>query len=269
MTSLLCPGRIAAGLNRQAKKIAIEIVDETGSTNTDLLKRAHTLSSPTLLLALRQTTGRGRNGKPWLSRQGTSLTFSLAWCFLRSAAELSGLSLAVGVSLAKALRRLGIPVMLKWPNDILQDGKKLAGILIERPSDANRPKTRENWVIIGIGINLQLPDELEAQIGQPAAEALRLANMDKNRLMAALLNNLADSLTLFDRHGLPAFMQAWHELHAHHGKKVFLFQNGRPEQTGIVIGIDEYGRLILEENGNRTAFSAGDISLRLFDEQAG
>ncbi len=267
MTETICPNRIASGLNPENRDIAIEIIDETGSTSTDLLKRVPTLSAPTLLLARRQTAGRGRNGRPWLSASGTSLTFSLAWPFSRPAAKLVGLSLAAGVSLAMTLRELGLLVTLKWPNDILKDGKKLAGILVELPP-ASTGQKEGNWVIIGVGLNLQLPDELETRIGQPAAESLWLSNMDKNRLMAALLNRLADALSLFDKQGLDAFLPQWNELHEYDGKKVVLLQNGLPIQTGSVVGIDEYGRLLLEKNGDRMAFSAGDISLRPDSGQA-
>lgn len=267
MTEALSVNRIAAGLDRQAREIAIEIIDETGSTNTDLLKRIFTLSSPTMLLARRQTAGRGRSGKTWHSAPDASLTFSLAWPFLRPAAELAGLSLVIGVSLARSLRELGVLVTLKWPNDVLKDGKKLAGILVERSSEPNRQTPDKNWVIIGIGINLQLPDELETQISQPAAEALWLANMDRNLLMAALLNQLANTLTQFDHDGLAAFVPSWNELHAYNQKKVTVFRDGQPEQSGVVVGIDEYGRLVLEGNGNPMAFSAGEVSLRQDNEK--
>lgn len=259
MTDTLNPGRIAAFLNPRAKHIAIHIVEETGSTSTDLLKEADTLSCPTLLLAQRQTAGRGRSGKTWYADSGASLTFSLAWPFLRPVQELSGLPLATGVALALALRRLGVPVTLKWPNDILKDGKKLAGILVERVS---RPDKAGNWVIIGIGINLQLSDALAEKIGQPASEAPLLSRMDKNRLMAALLNQLADAFALFEEKGLSAFVSQWNDMHAYHGRQVRLFQEGLPEQSGTVDGIDCFGRLLLKENGITTAFSAGELSLR-------
>lgn len=262
MTEALCANRITAGLDSPARKIAIEIIEETGSTNTDLLKRAFSLSSPTLLLARRQTAGRGRGGKAWHSAPDASLTFSLAWPFLRPAAKLAGLSLAIGVSLAHTLRQLGVLVMLKWPNDVLKEGKKLAGILVERPSKASAPAPQRNWVIIGVGMNLQLPDELETRISQPAAEALWLSNMDKNRLMAALLNHLAQTLVQFDREGLAAFVQPWNEMHMYNNKPVTVFQEGQPKQSGIVSGIDEYGRLILDVNNDRIPFSAGEVSLR-------
>lgn len=268
MTDTLNPDRIAFSLNPRAKNIAVHIVEETGSTSTDLLKQADTLFSPTLLLARRQTAGRGRSGKSWHADSGASLTFSLAWPFLRPTEELSGLPLATGVALALALRKLGVPVALKWPNDILKDGKKLAGILVERVSRQNRLEKNGNWVIIGIGINLQLPDTLAEKIGQPASGAPLLFRMDKNRLVAALLNQLADAFALFEEAGLSAFIPIWNDMHAYQGKPVRLFQEGRPGQSGTVVGIDSHGRLLLEENGNITAFSAGELSLRPNPEKA-
>lgn len=262
MTDTLDPGRMALFLNPLAKTIAVHIVEETGSTSTDLLKQADTLTSPALLLARRQTAGRGRSGKTWHADSGASLTFSLAWPFLRPAEDLSGLPLATGVALATALNELGVPVALKWPNDILKDGKKLAGILVERVSRQHRPDKAKNWVIIGIGINLHLPDTLAEKIGQPASEAPLLSRMDKNRLMASFVNRLADAFALFEEAGFSAFVPLWNKMHAYHGKKVRLFQEGRLKQSGTVAGIDQYGRLLLEENGETAAFSAGELSLR-------
>ncbi|MDR0934301.1 MAG: biotin--[acetyl-CoA-carboxylase] ligase [Burkholderiaceae bacterium] len=267
MTNTFYPERIASGLGPYAGKIAVEVVEQTASTNTDLLRRVHALSSPTCLLAVRQTAGRGRNGREWQSGDGTSLTFSLAWFFSRPESDLGGLSLVTGVALAQALHGLGVPVTLKWPNDILREGKKLAGILIERPTGGNRAKTGENRAVIGVGLNLLLPEELEARIGQPAAEARWLAGMDKNDLMAALLNKLAESFVSFDRQGLTAFIQPWNALHAYNERQVTLLRDGQPQQSGRVIGIDAHGRLMLETEAGNAVFSAGDISLRVFDEQ--
>lgn len=262
MTDTLYPDRIALFLSPQAKNIAVRIVEETGSTSTDLLKQVNTLRAPTFLLARRQTAGRGRSGKSWHTDSGVSLTFSLAWPFSRQTEELSGLPLATGVALALALRQLDVPVMLKWPNDILKDEKKLAGILVERVSRHKASDKTENWVVIGIGINLRLPQALAEKIGQPASEAPLLLNMDKNRLVATLLNQLVDSFALFEKSGLAAFSSIWNDMHAYQGRPVQLFQAGCAVQSGTVAGIDDCGRLLLEENGKITAFCAGELSLR-------
>ena len=118
---------IAAHCATGAAHVAIEVVDETGSTNADLLARCASLAGPTLRIAGQQTAGRGRAGRPWVSQPDASLMFSLAWPFKGPLHRLVGLPLAVGVALAESMTALGVPVQLKWPNDLLKDGHKLAG----------------------------------------------------------------------------------------------------------------------------------------------
>src|SRR5690606_38103684 len=168
-----------------AQDIALEIVAETGSTNADLLARAarQELTGATLLWALSQTAGRGRAGRSWHSSDDATLTFSLAWPFALSPQQLAGLPLAVGVAVAETLAASGIDVRLKWPNDILRNGDKLAGILIETAVDKHQ---RTIWAVIGIGINLAQSDALTAQIGRVVADAAEL-DSDRERLMADLL----------------------------------------------------------------------------------
>ena len=162
--------------------VAVEVVPETGSTNADLLARAPDLSAPLLLIAEHQTAGRGRAGRSWLSEPGHSLTFSLAWRFDAGLRALTGLPLAVGTALAETLARLGQGVQLKWPNDLLKDGDKLAGILVETRTLPDGAA----WAIVGIGVNLVMPDALEAKIGRAVAAVPWLARMDRDELMAAL-----------------------------------------------------------------------------------
>lgn len=235
--------------------VAVEVVPETGSTNADLLARAPALASPVLLVAEIQTAGRGRAGRSWLSAAG-SLTFSLAWKF-DSLHAMSGLPLAVGVALAEALGRLGVQVRLKWPNDLLKDGDKLAGILIE-----TAPAGGGAWAVIGIGLNLVMPDELEERIGRPVAAVPWLARMDRNELMAALLDALAAALREFGRSGFAAFSRRWNLLHAWQGELVAIVDRGAVLHEGFAAGVDDSGRLLLDAAGGRIAIAAGDVSLR-------
>lgn len=238
--------------------VAVEVVPQTGSTNADLLARAAALSAPLLLIAEHQTAGRGRAGRSWLSAPGHSLTFSLAWRFEGGLPALTGLPLAVGTALAETLGRLGQPVQLKWPNDLLKDGDKLAGILVETQAAA-----AGTWAIVGIGLNLAMPDELEARIGRPVAAVPWLARMDRDALMAALLDGLAQALQAFAATGFAAFSARWNLLHAYQGQPVTIVDRGEVLHEGLAAGVDDGGRLLLDTEAGRIAIVAGDVSLRV------
>ena len=246
-------------MNRGAmNRVAIEIVASTGSTNADLLARAATLQGPTLLLAEHQSAGRGRAGRSWLSAPGSSLTFSLAWHFDGGPARLAGLPLAVGVALADALGALGVQVQLKWPNDILKDGAKLAGVLIETQAAPGGGL----WAVIGIGLNLVMPDDIEAQIGRPVASAPWLARMERGALLAALADALAAALGKFGAQGFAPFCAPWNRLHAYHGQVVDIIDGGAVLHSGVAAGVDDSARLLLDTGEGRIAIAAGDVSLR-------
>jgi BirA family biotin operon repressor/biotin-[acetyl-CoA-carboxylase] ligase len=237
----------------------VEVVAETGSTNADLMARAAQLRRPTLLIAEHQSAGRGRAGRSWLSAPGDSLTFSLAWKFAGSPQRLLGLPLAVGVALAETLAALDVPVKLKWPNDLLKDGSKQAGILIETQGAADGG----TWTVIGIGLNLLMPDQLEERIGRSVAAAPWLARMDRDALVASLLDALAAAMEQFDAAGFAAFRARWDALHAWHGQPVAIVDNGATLQHGVAAGVDDSGRLLLDTDAGRIAVLAGDVSLRL------
>jgi BirA family biotin operon repressor/biotin-[acetyl-CoA-carboxylase] ligase len=238
--------------------VQVEVVHETGSTNADLLARAPTLDAPVLLIAENQTAGRGRAGRSWLSSAGNSLTFSLAWRFEAGPQALSGLPLALGVALAETLARLGVQVRLKWPNDVLKDGDKLAGILVE-----TAPAERGIWAVIGIGLNLVMPDEMEQAIGRSVAAAPWLARMDRDELMAALLDGLAAVLREFERTGFAAFAGRWNMLHEYQGSEVRILDQGAVLHEGRAAGVDDAGRLLLDTSHGRITVAAGDVSLRV------
>jgi len=239
--------------------VAVEVVGETGSTNADLLARAPGLSAPLLLIAEHQTAGRGRAGRSWLSEPGNALTFSLAWRFEGGLQRLTGLPLAVGVALAETLAALGQPVQLKWPNDVLKDGDKLAGILVETAARTDGA----TWAVIGIGLNLVMPDAMEQRIGRPVAAVPWLARMDRDALMAALLDGLAGALAQFAHGGFAAFAARWNLLHAWQGEAVTLLDRGEVLHEGRAAGVDDAGRLLLDTAQGRVAIVAGDVSLRM------
>ncbi|QYF94547.1 biotin--[acetyl-CoA-carboxylase] ligase [Massilia sp. PAMC28688] len=235
--------------------VAVQVVAQTGSTNADLLAQLP-LAGNRLLIAERQSAGRGRAGRSWLSGED-SLTFSLAWKFPLPLHALSGLPLAVGVALAETLDQLGVRVQLKWPNDVLKDGAKLAGILVETQAAPDGV-----WAVIGIGMNLIMPDALEQRIGRPAAGAPWLARMDRDTLMAQLLNHLAASLRHFEQAGFAAFCARWNRLHAFQGSEVAIIDRGVTLEQGVAAGVDDCGVLLLDTAAGRVPVMAGDVSLR-------
>lgn len=258
----LSPDAVAARCAISATHVAIEVVAETGSTNADLLARLDTLDGPLLRIAENQTAGRGRAGRSWLSTPGAALMFSLAWRFKGPLHRMTGLPMAVGVALAETIASLGVPVQIKWPNDLLRDGKKLAGILVETQT-SRKDGDGAVWAVIGVGINLLMPDELEEQIGRAVAAAPWLAKMDRSELMAALLSRLAAVLAEFDDTGFAPFAERWNLLHAWQGQDVVILDHGQVLQQGRAAGVDAIGRLMLDTEHGRVEVLSGDVSLRL------
>ena len=256
---------IAASSNDHAKAVAIEVVAQTGSTNADLLARIASLATPTLLVAESQTAGRGRAGRVWHTTATSALTFSLAWKFRRPLHALIGLPLAIGVALAEALLVFGIKVELKWPNDVLRDGAKLAGILIETAQNKaiDPGAAASTWTVIGIGVNLAMPQDLQNRIGRAVADVSELLGHDRERLLALLLSALSDALAEFDAQGFSVFAARWNRLHAYTGRTVRILDNDRVVHEGAAVGVDDKGCFLIDTAGGRIAVVAGDVSLRL------
>lgn len=246
-----------------AQDITIRIVAETGSTNADLLADVSQLDAPALLWAEKQTAGKGRAGRNWHSPAGATLTFSLAWKFALPLQALAGLSLAVGVVVAQTLASFGIDARLKWPNDVLKDGNKLAGILIETAVD--KTDRRSVWAIMGVGINMTDAQALSEHIGRAVADASALV-VEREQLMAALLNAFSNALPAFEQHGFKVFAAAWNTLDAYAGKPVNILDQGKILQCGNAAGVDDAGCLLLDTAQGRVAVVAGDVSLRIRED---
>jgi len=248
-------------LGEHAKTFSLEVVDQTGSTNEDLVLRARKgAPSGMVRVAELQTAGRGRRQRRWLSAPGGTLTFSLLWNFDMGIGALSGLSLAVGVSILRSLEALALRgVQLKWPNDVLWQHHKLGGILIETTAGAADRAS----AVIGIGLNLRLPQTLVERIDQPAAD-LEAAGVQigRNELLARLLCDLSDVLGEFSRSGFTALRAQWERSHAYQDKMVAVEMGDGTQLTGTAIGVDENGALLLQAAGGRRAISSGDVSLR-------
>lgn len=259
--SLIDRDRLLSMLGPFGKRFVIELLPECTSTNTLLCERLRQGAPAGLLLvADRQTAGRGRLGRTWLSAPEASLTFSLLWRFDDDVARLAGLSLAVGVALAQALEACGVTgVELKWPNDVLLNGGKVGGVLIEL--EAQRDGL---WAVMGVGLNLFLPDvEGEDFLHPPAALADALSSPpDRQAILAQLLLGLANTLDRFAAGGFSALREDWQKRHAWQGRQVRLLDSGRVDREGRCLGADTDGALLLETPAGIERCFSGDVSLR-------
>ncbi len=232
------------------------------STNSLLLDKARdsSVSSGTLLIADRQTAGRGRMGRQWASSAEGSLTFSLLWRFNVPPSRLSGLSLSVGLAVARGLEACGVSgIGLKWPNDILLDGGKVGGILIELENIAGTM-----LAVIGVGINLQLPaGKAEEFIYPPAALAQALIPPpERHVVLAQVMLALADVLDRFTESGFAILRDEWQSRHAWQDRPVRLLNAGVAERQGICLGADADGALLLRTAQGIERCLSGDVSLR-------
>ena len=220
-----------------------------------------------LLAAEFQTAGRGRLGRNWESAGGVSLTASYALCVARRLAELEGMTLVCGLAVRDALGRHGLRVDLKWPNDVLFDGQKLAGILVEAHALADA-----TIVIVGVGVNVLPRDPDTAGNGVRALAAIDLHSAgcpleDRNLLAADLAVALGARLARFAESGFAAFASEWNEVDAFRNQPVSLGMSGPGTKTndsvvGIERGVDASGRLSIEIDGQHRQFIAGDLTLR-------
>ncbi|WP_047553402.1 bifunctional biotin--[acetyl-CoA-carboxylase] ligase/biotin operon repressor BirA [Methylotenera sp. G11] len=259
--TLLDAQTISGALDEYGTSLHVEVHDHLASTNSYLMQNIGTARHATCVAANLQTGGRGRRGRSWHAGLGASLTFSVLWRFQCGASALSGLSLAAGIALMRSLHGLGMTgTQLKWPNDVLIGRKKLAGILIELQGDMEGPST----AVIGMGINLNLPDKLKQQIDQPVTDLASLLNgeLNPNHLLAALLKHLADVLTAFEQGGFAALRDEWTQHHAYHEKDVRMLMPDGREIHGVVKGITEDGSLLVATAAGMQRFISGEISLR-------
>ncbi|MES2501136.1 MAG: biotin--[acetyl-CoA-carboxylase] ligase [Pseudomonadota bacterium] len=247
-------------IGEQREWFNLIILDEVASTNTYLMQQKN-VAHATCVAAHIQTKGKGRRGRTWVSQLGASLSFSLVWRFQCGAAALSGLSLAVGVALMRTLLSLGVnQAQLKWPNDVLVNGKKLAGILIELQGDLDGPST----AVIGVGINLNLPKAVIDAIDQPTTDLIAVSGNPNNQniLLGTLLKHMAEVLSRFEQIGFVGLRDEWVSYHAYHQQPVRMLLPNGTEVLGVVKNVADDGILLVETSLGLQRFSAGEISLR-------
>lgn len=258
---LISAPEILEAMPARAKKnlARLTIVDEIESTNTHLLAPASVAGD--LCIAEFQHGGRGRRGRRWVSPFGSNLSLSLCWVLPDGVAKLEGLSLAVGVVLVEALEALGLDgVRLKWPNDLLVNGAKLGGVLIEVGGDLSG----DCKVVIGVGLNVAMPRDSSATaaIDQDWTD-LRTCGYKAGRslLCGAVATCLLDLISTYSRVGFPYYRGRWLQRAAYIDETVVLSSQAGSEQ-GIFVDVDATGGLVLLQGKTTKRFTGGEVSLR-------
>ncbi|MCW0379988.1 Bifunctional ligase/repressor BirA [Xanthomonas sacchari] len=259
---LLDAAAIRAGLSGPAgaELAGLEIAWSLVSSNTTLLQRPAPAQGSEVLMAERQTGGRGRRGRVWASPLAAHLYLSVARSFQGGLGRLGGLSLAVGVVVAEALRAAGFATVgLKWPNDLLADGRKLGGLLVEGGGEFAGPAR----AVIGLGLNVAMPAATAADIDQPWTDLTRLAGgaVSRNAIAAAVLSQLLPALALFDAEGLAPFLPRYAALDLLVGRAVRIDDGGQVRE-GTALGLAEDGALRVAFADGEQLVHAGDVSVR-------
>ena len=241
----------------------LDLRDAIGSTNAEAMSQiAAGRGSGYVCTAEQQTAGRGRRGREWVSPYARNLYLSAVWEYEQGAAVLEGMSLAVGVVVARALAACGVPpVQLKWPNDLLYEGAKLGGILLEMTGDP----AGACQVVVGIGVNVSMPGKAAEGIDQSWTDVSRINSgspLDRNLLLAAILDELLPMLASFEATGFEAWRDEWLLLDAYAGADVVL-HSGNKKTAGKAMGVDKRGALLLQTvSAGVQAIYGGEISLR-------
>lgn len=257
-------GRIGRELHGLAGTFDVQVVDSVDSTNRALLAAAlEGAPAGTVLCAEHQVHGRGRRGRAWHSVPGGSLTFSLLWRFDGGLQALAGLSLAVGLAVARAVNRHSAhAACLKWPNDVLVGHRKLAGILVEVQGDLDGAA----FAVVGVGLNVRLGDAQREDIDQAVIDLAEMGvTAGRNHVLADCLRELHAVSETFRQGGFAALRDAWLGLDAYAGRPVILSLPDARRVRGIAAGVDEAGALLLQQPGHAApvAYTGGEISLRL------
>lgn len=242
----------------------VETAWTVGSTNSVLLARPYPpFGTSDVFLAEYQTAGRGRRGRAWVAPPGGSICLSLGWTFREVPQEIGALGLAVGVCALRALKELGVEqVALKWPNDVLVDGKKLGGILIELRAESDGPAC----VIIGIGLNVALGADLLQKIGETGVAPIDLVTAgmtqpSRNTIAAALVGEIVRGLLAFEKEGLRPFTEEWRAADALRGRQIDV-HTLEGVARGLARGIDLHGALVVETLHGVKRFVSGDVTVR-------
>ena len=254
------------------QRVALEIHARIGSTNSHVMAKLDVPEDTIhLCLAEMQTAGRGRRGRSWVSPSGKNIYLSIGLFIKRTLADLGGLSLVSGICVVEVLRRLGIrDAGLKWPNDLLLEGGKLGGLLVELHTPALSKKEADKkdlpgtGVVIGIGINLALSPEEASLIEQPWSQLSSRLEVSRNQLAGELVGEILTAIEAFTAAGFAPFMDLWREYNLYAGKEVEVL-SGEQRLRGIDGGVNGKGNLLLDTETGLVECQSGEVSMRLLD----
>jgi len=238
-----------------------EIHNIIDSTNDYLMRRIpNQVQNGQVCIAEYQSSGRGRRGRQWISPFGSHIYMSMYWFLPQGMTAAMGLNTIVALAISDALNSLyKINVQLKWPNDIYLKGLKLAGILIDLEGSPNEPC----HVVIGLGLNLNMPDKSGLQVDQPWTDLQQHTSktINRNSLVAEIIKRLISRLEQHKETGLENVIDQWNEQDYFYDKPVRLV-TGTNETYGVCKGINEQGALLLEVDNVIKIIYGGEVSLR-------
>lgn len=215
--------------------------------------------SGVVCLAEMQSAGRGRRGRTWLSPPAGTFYGSVGWVFNEGFQVVEGLSLAIGVAVIQALNTYGVEgLQLKWPNDIVWQGKKLGGILIEMNAEVGG----NCQVVVGVGVNLALPQTVKKQIDQEVTDLREICpNLNRQQITAALISQIVQVLSDYAVKGFKYYRQTWQSYDALFGLPVKVLGLAQTIE-GTATGIDEQGAFLIKTATGIEAISGGEVSIR-------
>jgi BirA family biotin operon repressor/biotin-[acetyl-CoA-carboxylase] ligase len=247
--------------------VRLDTHEVVGSTSSMLNELAASQSIEGLVkMAELQVQGRGRRGRAWMSPYGTNLAISLGARVPQKPDQLGGFSLCIGLAVIDTLRTCGVAGLeLKWPNDVLIEGRKIAGILIELHSPVSSPgKERQEGteIVVGVGVNLKLPSAAKVAIDQPVTDLQDTGVViSRNLLAGVLISGMVDFVDGFSERGFAPMCDQFNREHRFEGRECRMIC-GNESIIGVVHGVTEGGELRLSVAGEIRTFSAGEVSLR-------
>ena len=260
--TLLSEKDIVDSLTNSNKVQSVEVFQSIESTNSYLLSKPIIEGGATVCVAESQTSGRGRRGNDWQSAPYRNVMMSLSWGFESWPATITGLGLAVALAITERLnKQFGLNVEIKWPNDLMVSGDKLAGVLIDVAGESSGACN----VVIGLGLNVHQPDWSSNNDSAYRWQDLQGLGVeaDRNQLVAQMIDAITSMLTEFAVDGFGSMVERWNALSSYSGRQIRV-GSGDTALVGEMLGVDASGALLLKDfSGKEHAVSESMVSVRL------